>query len=88
MVLFCRANSAAAVTFREPIPADFLGSGSRQEYMVPKIEMPLDSVDTEDMSDVLTVRNTMRLTTSQRKSAVGHWEVMRTVLPPKIWELW
>ena len=88
MVLFCRANSAAAVTFREPIPADFLGSGSRQEYMVPKIEMPLDSVDMEDMSDVLTVRNTMRLTTSQRKSAVGHREVMRTVLPPKIWELW
>lgn len=88
MVLFCRANSAASVTFRDPVPADFLGSGSRQEYMMPKIEVPLDSVDKEDMSDVLMANNTMRLTASQRKSALGHWRVMRTVLPPKIWELW
>ena len=68
--------------------ADFLGSGARQEYMMPKIEIPLETVDTLDMSDVLRVNNTMRLTETQRKSAVGHWRVMRTVLPPKIWELW
>lgn len=88
MVLFCRARSSAPVTFRDPIVADFLGSGARQEYMMPKIEIPLETVDRLDMSDVLRVNSTIRLTETQRKSAVGHWRVMRTVLPPTIWELW
>lgn len=88
MVLFCKASSSSPVTFREPVLADFLGSGSRQEYMIPKIEIPLDTVDKADMSDLLRVANTFKLTAAQRESAVGHWKVMRTVLPPKIWELW
>lgn len=56
--------------------------------MIPKIEIPLDTVDKADMNDLLRRSNTFRLRAAQRESAVGHWKVMRTVLPPKIWELW
>lgn len=90
MVLFCKASSSTPVTFREPVRADFLGSGSRQEYMIPKIEIPLDTVEKADISDSDTLRwkKRSKLIAAQRESAVGHWKVMRTVLPPKIWELW
>ena len=88
MVVFCKGSSLSAVTFRQPASADFLGSGSRQVYMVPNIDVPLEAVDRADMTDLLRVNNTMRMIGAQKESAVSHWKVMRTVLPPKIWELW
>ncbi len=102
MVMFCRASTSggwwfpsAPLSFREPVTADFLGSGARQGYLVPQHEISLESIlteaeevlDREDW-DVLTRENRGRLKETQKKSAIGHWRVMRTVLPEKVWELW
>lgn len=88
MVLFCRARSDAAITFREPVERDFLRSGARKAYLVPKHEILRGQFDLEDMRDVLRANDTATLEETQRKSAVGHWNVMRTVVPGKVWELW
>jgi len=86
--VFCHTNSSAPLTFRQPIEADFLRSGARKVYLVPEHEIGLDAFDLENMEDVLRLANRERLVETQMKSAVGHWEVMRTVVPGKIWELW
>ena len=88
MVLFCRARSAAPITFREPLERDFLRSGARKAYLVPRHEIALAAFDLEDGGDVLRRNDTGRLVATQTRSAVGHWNVMRTVVPGKIWELW
>jgi hypothetical protein len=36
----------------------------------------------------LSSNDTERFRGWQEKSAMGHWAVMRTVLPEKIWEDW
>ena len=87
MVLSCRARSEAPITFREPVERDFLRSGARQVYLVPKHEIELSTFDLEDMEDVLRRNDTSRLVETQSKSAVGHWNVMRTVMPGKVWEM-
>lgn len=89
MVVFCHAqNTRSGVHFRKPVEADYLGSPSIKAYLVPKFEIPLEGIDISDLSDVLRMNNTRRLAETQKKSAMGHWRVMRTVLPPKVWELW
>lgn len=55
---------------------------------MPQHEIDLSTFNLEDMDDVLRKNNTEKLTETQRKSAVGHWNVMRDVVPGKIWELW
>jgi hypothetical protein len=88
MVFFCRAHSEAPITFREPVERDFLRSGARKAYLVPKHEILREEFDLKDVGDVLRANNTAMLEETQQKSAVGHWNVMRTVVPGKIWELW
>ena len=88
MVVFCHVRSSAPVTFRKAVEADYLGSPSIQEYLLPQFEIPMESVERGDANDVLTRNNTQRLDETQRKSAVGHWNVMRTVIPLRVWELW
>lgn len=86
MVFFCRKLAGLPLTFRKPVKADFLGSGARREYLVPKHEIPPDVFVTE--GSVLTQGNTKELERWQAKSALGHWTVMRTVLPVAVWENW
>ncbi|KFY04099.1 hypothetical protein O988_00976 [Pseudogymnoascus sp. VKM F-3808] len=88
MVFFCRAHSEAPITFREPVERDYLRSGARKAYLVPKHEILREEFDLKDVGDVLRANNTAMLEETQQKSAVGHWNVMRTVVPGKIWELW
>jgi hypothetical protein len=86
MVFFCRKSGREPVKFRKAIEADFLGSGLRKAYMVPKHEIQASEFQTE--GDILTKKNTALLEKYQTKSAVGHWKVMRTVLPDGVWENW
>jgi len=65
-----------------------LRSGARQAYLVPKHEIALERFALGDGEDVLRINSTERVSETQTKSAVGHWKVMRTVVPGKIWELW
>jgi len=88
MVIFC-TNFANPVKFRKPVEADFLGSRARKMFLLPQHEVD-DAVFIEKEEDggVLMKNNTERFKGWQQQSALGHWAVMRTVLPTEIWEQW
>lgn len=85
MVFFCRKTDIP-VKFRKPVEADFLGSRFRREYLVPKHEIPSSAFETK--GDILRRGKTKELEKWQAKSAIGHWRVMRTVLPDAVWINW
>jgi len=88
MVIFC-TNKATEITFRKPVALDYLGSRARKEFLVPKHEIKSAYfVEREGDGGVLYKNDTARLTKWQQTSAVGHWNVMRTVLPDFVWEGW
>ncbi|KAL3420876.1 spermine spermidine synthase [Phlyctema vagabunda] len=92
MVIFCTAGTTSKskkVTFRQPVEADMLGSQSRRTFLPPRHEVPVSKFKPRRDDGGLLLRNgTERFREWQEKSAVGHWNVMRTVLPPNIWEEW
>ncbi|KAL2401387.1 hypothetical protein ABEF93_005658 [Exophiala dermatitidis] len=85
MVVFCRKDNLP-IKFRKPTQPDYLGSGARREYLLPKYEIPSDAFNKNN--GILRSGNTKELEKWQAKSALGHWRVMRTVLPDAIWENW
>jgi hypothetical protein len=85
MVFFCTKTSKP-IEFRKPVKSDFLGSGARQEHLLPQHEIPSEKFQHD--GDILTTRNTKELEKRQVGSAIGHWKVMRTVVPPAVWENW
>ncbi|KAJ6151594.1 hypothetical protein N7470_007191 [Penicillium chermesinum] len=90
MVLFCKKNTNTPLTFREPVNADFLGSKSREAYLVPKHEMDFSLFSTIPNGGrrVLVAKEVGRLHKFQDRAALEHWEIMRTVLPVAVWENW
>ena len=84
MVLFCR-NSAETIEFRKPVEDDFLGSETRKNMLLPKFEVPADYFK---KSELVQDADIASLAASQLQGAVGHWKLMRTVLPTKVWETW
>jgi hypothetical protein len=88
MVIFC-TNSEDPITFRSPVAKDFLGSGARREFLLPTHEVEKDEFALLEGDGGLLLRNdTERFRAWQQTSALGHWAVMRTVLPKEIWEDW
>ncbi|TLD12411.1 uncharacterized protein PgNI_04220 [Pyricularia grisea] len=88
MVIFCRkTETSTPLTFREPIEKDMLDSVSRVHFLLPKHEV-LESEFLSNETSVLRRNNTQILEKWHKKSAMGHWEVMRTVVPLQIWESW
>ncbi|POS85173.1 hypothetical protein EPUL_001658, partial [Erysiphe pulchra] len=87
MVIFC-TNAADEIKFRKPKLDDFLGSGARQQFLLPKYEVD-ESVFVEQETDggLLKKNDTARFKDWQQKNSLGHWNLMRTVLPPTIWEM-
>ena len=92
MVLFCRKSSAESFTFREPTSADFLGTGARKDFLLPQHEIAASTfgVDTDEIeeSKIIDEKTIKTLARSQEKSRVGHWHVMRGVMPDAVWENW
>ncbi|RKF64378.1 putative spermine spermidine synthase family protein [Erysiphe neolycopersici] len=88
MVLFC-TNAANEIKFRKPNDADFLESGARQQFLLPKYEVD-DSIFAEHETDggLLRKNDTGRFLDWQQENSLSHWSLMRTVLPPTIWEMW
>jgi hypothetical protein len=82
------SNSNTLLTFRHPTPADYLGSGARQQYLFPKHELEIRKEVFELDGPVLKRGQTSQLERWHRRSAVGHWRIMRTVLPDVVWENW
>lgn len=85
MVIFCR-NTPGPISFRKPIQADFLGSKSREHYMLPKPELEIQFPP--QTSQVLNAGDEQNWAAQQAESAKRHWRIMRKVLPDKVWELW
>lgn len=87
MVIFC-IKTDTPLKFRHPVVEDFLKSRARQMFLEPKHEVLEASLHGGDDVGILMRNGTDKVTQWHKTSAVGHWNVMRTVLPAKIWELW
>lgn len=89
MIVFCtKSADGAGLTFREPTDADYLGTISRRFHMMPRFEVPAETfADTKGLG-ILTADDTKKLARYQVRGALGHWKVMRTVIPAKAWETW
>lgn len=85
MVFICR-KADKAVKFRKATEADFLGSALRRAYMVPKHEVPSSKFRLQ--GEILTRDNRKVLEKMQVESAIGHWKLMRKVMPAAVWENW
>lgn len=72
--------------------ADFLRSEARREHLWPRHEMSVEEfmkgVRGQRGEGVLRKGKTGVLERGQRASAVGHWAIMRRVLPRGVWENW
>ncbi|KAK1448878.1 spermine/spermidine synthase [Colletotrichum melonis] len=86
MVIFCKKTSGK-LKFRAPVEDDFLGSRTRRAFLMPAHEVFPKHFLQGDYG-ILRDNSTEQLTKWHEKSALGHWEVMRVVMPDKIWELW
>ena len=92
MVLFCRKSADKSFTFRKPTSADFLGTGARREFLLPQHEIDASAfgIDSKDIEETKLInKQTIKtLARSQEKSRLGHWHVMRGVVPDAVWENW
>ncbi len=89
MVIFC-TKRPGAISFRTPTERDMLNSPSRQAFLLPQHEVKEEEfVGGEEADGVVLRKNeTERLVKWHDMSAMGHWTVMRTVLPEVVWEAW
>ncbi|KAL5357577.1 S-adenosyl-L-methionine-dependent methyltransferase [Aspergillus floccosus] len=90
MVVFCKKSSATPLQFRDPVPADFLGSKFRESYLMPKHEIDPARFRTVEKGgrSVLVAKETGRLDKYQDRGALEHWQIMRKVVPDAVWENW
>lgn len=87
-VMFC-TKYTAPYEFRAPVESDFLGSYARQRFLFPRYEINLEKYwadIADDSYEILTESNIGKLNAWQKISAVGHWGVIRTVVPDVVWE--
>ena len=91
------SNLQRIFSFREPTEADFLGSAARREYLLPEFEISFRDFRTRATSRrsssstaqlLLHEYNAHGMEKWQLRGARGHWSVMRSVLPDRVWELW
>ena len=102
LVIFCR-KGPELFTFREPTEADTLGSLARKHYLLPRHEVPLGFFNTREVkgrgegeSEGWFGRGwtgwwrgrQSSMERYQQDSAIGHWYIMRRVLPDVVWENW
>ncbi|KAF8460306.1 S-adenosyl-L-methionine-dependent methyltransferase [Kalaharituber pfeilii] len=91
MVIFCHKPSTP-FRFRGPLEEDFLGSVSRKQFLYPSIEVSLDYLFGKDSNGELLHEKTLNKDTIkefdklQKKGAVHHWKIMRSVIPAVGWE--
>lgn len=90
MVIFCR-KSNGTLKFRKPVEADYLKTGARRHHLLPQFEIDAAVFETGgEPRDLETLKRgrTKDIQSSHKDSAVGHWGIMRTVLPDSVWENW
>lgn len=68
---------------------DFLQSRAREAFLEPRYEIAPEAFAAKgDEQVILKEGETAVLRSLQMQSAVGHWKIMRTVIPAKVWENW
>ncbi|KAK8069796.1 spermine spermidine synthase [Apiospora phragmitis] len=87
VVVFCR-KTTKKIAFRHAVERDFLQSIARSQFMVPKHEVPESAFLSGDKVGLVRNNQTDVLVKHHDQTALGHWSVMRTVLPKEIWESW
>lgn len=85
-LVFICTRASTPVTFRAPTEADYLGSPSRKSYLLPKHEVAPSRF--QQRGELLTSASIKGLHAQQLQSAIGHWKLMRTVLPDAVWNAW
>jgi hypothetical protein len=91
MVIFCtkQQRPADGIAFRFPTERDLLNSPSRNAFLMPQHEVrEADFVVGAEAEGILRRNETERLVKWHEMSALGHWTVMRKVLPEAVWEAW
>lgn len=88
MVIYCTKSTTAQLTFRKMVRGDMLQSRTREHFLPPRHEVFEEDFKSEGEVETLRRNNTEVLERFHEKSAVGHWEIMRTVLPDVVWENW
>lgn len=94
MIVFCTKQPGGTLTFREPVEADFAGSLARRQWIPPKSKQEIQYAsivseqDAEDVELILHKGQEQKLEKYHPESAAKHWEIMRTVMPAAVWELW
>ncbi|KAF3010903.1 hypothetical protein E8E13_009851 [Curvularia kusanoi] len=91
MVIFCVKNDLGmgkeAVGFREATSEDWLGSIARRNFLQPREELEVMYVYDKEMP-VMGRGDVAQLEAYHEDGAVSHWEIMRSVLPAGVWEMW
>ena len=87
MVVFCK-KTTRPLTFRRPVAKDLLQSQARAMFLEPKHEVLVDDLLSGEDVGILWRNSTGKMMKWQGASAVGHWKLMRTVIPAKVWEMW
>lgn len=90
MVFFCKKSSNSPVSFRDPVPSDYLRSRSRENYLVPKHEIDPAIFVTipKKGARVLIEKKVGLLHKYLDRGALEHWAIMRQVIPDTVWENW
>lgn len=90
-VLFC-STSSSPLTFRDAVASDYLGSTQRQSILSTLAQREVDlvpireSISEKDLPLFNLTDGKNALGRWQAEEAVGHWKIMRQVLPDVFWE--
>lgn len=87
VVVFCR-KTTDKITFRPLVEGDLLKSKARAHYLMPKNEVPDSAFMTGKDVKIVRQNDTGILTKYHDQTALGHWSVMREVIPKNIWQNW
>jgi hypothetical protein len=89
LVIFCKKTSSP-ISFRETEKADFLGSRAREGWIPPRLEVDAGIFEekAETQTETSEGGKVSEIQDWHKKSAVGHWGIMRGVVPPIVWDNW
>ncbi|KJR88240.1 spermine/spermidine synthase [Sporothrix schenckii 1099-18] len=90
VVIFCTKNGErdSDIQFRAPRKADLLNSETRKHFLVPQYEVVDTDFRSTEEARIVRRNDTEQLAEWHAESALGHWAVMRRVVPAKVWEMW
>ncbi len=87
VVVFC-TKTGQPVTFRTPVTADMLNSRALRQFLLPVHEVVDSDFRTDEEARLVRNNDTEQLAKYHKETALGHWSVMRRVLPATVWVNW